>query len=166
MPFNTLVLSCLCSRETSFCERGTGAELCIKPNSNEIVLFFVIDDQSNKQSTIREDFGIEGGLCDLAIFYADKVKNEKIICLAELKGRHVDEAVDQIINTFKKLKKMYDEKGIVVIWKAYILFKGRSPRNLKKLQMNLQETIGKNSCLIGRHSDISDFLRGKIKTKF
>lgn len=66
MPLNTLVETCY-HQKTSWGENRS--KVSIIPEASERVIFFVIDEKSNKRSKIREDLKIEGQICDLLIFF-------------------------------------------------------------------------------------------------
>ncbi len=99
MPFNTLLLTCLKSGK-SFGE-GKARVSVSRPKeyaSKETVIFFSTDDQSNEKSTLRDDLGVNGALCDLVVFYAPDNGDKKVLCLVELKGKNIKPAVEQVTN--------------------------------------------------------------------
>lgn len=162
MPFNSLILSCLLSRDTSFKDIGTGREIKIKPENDETILFFVIDSESNKSSTLRDDLSIEGKICDLLILYSPKDGDKKVICLTELKGKDIKQATEQVKNTFNSLTKKFDKNHLVKIkWKSYIhMNRCSAPHDLKKLKSQLDKLLGdRDSAMYSEDSDISGFLR-------
>jgi hypothetical protein len=162
MPFNSLILSCLLSRDTSFKDIGTGREIKIKPDSDETILFFIIDSESNKSSTFRVDLSIKGEICDLLILYSAKDSNEKIICLTELKGKDIKHATEQVKNTFNAMINNLDKEHLKRIkWKCYIhMNRCSSPQDLKKLRSQLDKLLGApNAAKYSEDSNIGDFLR-------
>jgi len=162
LPFNSLILSCLLSRETSFKDIGTGREIKIKPENDETILFFVIDNESNKYSTIRQDLSIEGEICDLLILYSTKGSKEKVICLTELKGKDIKHGTEQVKNTFKALANNFDKEHLKRIkWRSYIhMNRCSSPQDLKKLRSQLDKLLGSpNAAVFSEDFNIGGFLR-------
>lgn len=156
MPFNTLLLTCLNPR-TSFGEAHN--RIALQREADEIILFFVTDDQSNPTSAFRSDLQIDGVICDLIIFYAQGDK--KTLCLVELKGSDLEHAVAQIINTHQHLQnKLKHSHRRLVGWKAYIQISGGIPKELKELQKSLHKTFGKHNYVITRDDrQFADFIR-------
>ena len=164
MPFNTLLLTCLKSGK-SFGESGARVSVS-RPNiydSKETVLFFSIDDQSDEKSTLRDDLGLEGALCDLVVFYAPDSGDKKVLCLVELKGKDIKHAVEQVTNTCRSLKNNFNNKTHIqqITWKAYILTTGGAHKNTKRtMDKELAEYFGKKNCDISTKENICEFLRG------
>ena len=157
MPFNTLLLTCL-KYGTSFDEHGANVHVEGR-RSDGTVLFFSVDDQSNPRSTLRDDLKIEGKICDLLIFYAPKDSGTNVLCLVELKGNDIAHAEKQIMGTYRSLKSTFSRTHRQEIeWKAYVLTRGSSPRNIKKNKDRLIETFGRHNCDISRISDLTDFI--------
>lgn len=162
MPFNSLVLSCLLSRDTSFKDTGTGMEIKIKPENGETILFFIIDGESNRLSTFRDDLAIEGEICDLIILYSAKGSNEKVLCLTEFKGKDIKHGTEQVKNTYISLSKNMNKNHLKKIrWKSYIhMNRCSSPRDLKKLRYQLDTILGSpNSAMYSEDINIGGFLR-------
>jgi hypothetical protein len=158
MPFNTLMLNCLIHK-TSFGE--SGCKVSIRKESNESILFFNIDEKSNPESTFRKALNIRGKMCDLAVYYSND--NQKILCFVELKGCHIEDAVEQVENTylhFKKLlkrrvPKIYKQIG----YKAFVVTHGASPKNVKKIKRKFINIFGKENADISRNRNFGKFLR-------
>ena len=156
MPFNTLLLTCL-HPGTSFGEVHN--RVSVQQKSDEPILFFVTDDQSNSVSTLRSDLKMGGAVCDLVIFYAQG--NKKTLCLVELKGSDLEQAVEQIINTYQHLKRTLKQPHRRLIgWKAYIQISGSIPKELKELQKSLHNIFGKHNYAIARDDrEFANFIR-------
>ena len=163
MPFNTLLLTCLIPG-ASVSEHG--GRVSVKPQSGEIVLFFVVDDQTNRDSTLRQDLGIVGAICDCVVYYIKGDK--KVLCLVELKGSNVDHAVEQIMNTFQYLKQSLEACTLrrecrscflQIDWRAYVYVHGSVPRNTKQASRFLTEAFRKTKFAITRERDLGSFLR-------
>jgi hypothetical protein len=165
LPFNTLILTCL-HRGTSYSEKGIDVK--IEPRTDEMVLFFIIDDQSNPKSKLRQNLEIEGSICDLLVYCAFRNSDEKIICLVELKGNDIDKAVRQIINTYESFKKRYSDLQNLkqqlkpITWKAYIRLGGSAPIRIKdQNRASLKSALNNNKNFkFSRENDIGNFLRG------
>ena len=105
MPFNTLLLNCLIPG-TSFGEQDN--KVSIRPGPHEVTLFFCLDDQSNENCAFRSRLQHEGRLCDLLVFLARFPARPAVesvtLCLVELKGGRVHDALQQVESTFDTLK--------------------------------------------------------------
>ncbi len=155
MPLNTLLLSCLVPG-TSYGESGTGARVSIQAETRETILFFATD---NNQ--IRQLLGISGPVCDLVVFY-DNEQQQKILCMVELKGSDLKQAVEQVVNTRDVLAKKLDAKlQKFVVWKAYVLMTGTVPQEHKQLKTRLEKAFGAGNYAI----DVSRKSKGKKKEK-
>jgi len=163
MPFNTLLLTCLKSGK-SFGESGARVSVSRpkRSDSKETVLFFSIDDQSDEKSTLRDDLGVAGALCDLVVFYAPENGDKKVLCLVELKGKDIKHAVEQVTNTCRSLKNNFNKiHSQQITWKAYILTTGGAHTNTKRtMDKELAEYFGKKNCDISTKKNIWEFLRG------
>ncbi len=159
MPFNTLLSTCLLSG-THFTESGKTVSL--QRQSHETVLFFSIDDQSNPACALRRNLNLTGPICDLLIFRAaftrDGTLRSTALCLVELKGGDVRKALKQVENTYRFLcRSLPQSLRSNLVWKAYVLLYGGSPRNCKRARQRLEREgvqVG-----IRRTGNIGDFLR-------
>jgi len=135
-------------------------KVSLRKESNETVLFFAIDEMANKSSAFRQDLGLEGKICDLIVFFSDTRRNEKILCLVELKRGDEDDSVEKIDNTCKILESKFDGKHLERIkLKAYIHTMGGSHRDTKKFRAELTKKFGKNGSDISGNEDMGRFLR-------
>lgn len=174
MPFNLLVTTCACKAQKLRYEPREGASITINAKENEHVIFFEIDEQSNQTSLFRRHFSMRGGgekICDLLIYYfaesptCDIRRDFKIICLAESKGTSIDDAIDQIENTFNHVKADFsDVKGYnkPIIWCAYIATSSfGSGQNLrrKEYRKKLNRIFGGDYSSVTTENDIGIFLR-------
>jgi hypothetical protein len=162
MPFNTLLLSgCLLPGKTS--HREDGVEIRVEPASGETVLFFSIDSDKNPKCKLRQILGLDqSGMksCDLIVFYARE--NENIICFVELKGRKIENAKEQVINTYIYFSKVFKKSDLSLnfVPKAYIKSDSSLPKELDKYKQELKATFGEGNYDINRDSDLGKFLRG------
>ena len=163
MPFNTLLLTCLIPG-TSVSEHG--GRVSVEPQSGEVVLFFVVDDQTNPDSTLRQDLGIVGAICDCVVYYVKGDK--KVLGLVELKGSNLDRALDQIMNTFQCLRQSLRACTLrrdcrpcflQIDWRAYVHIHGSAPRNTKQASRLLTQAFGKAKFAITRERNLGSFLR-------
>lgn len=159
MPFNILVLTCLC-HGTSLSENGV--KIRFKPDKeNERCLFFEIDDQSNPLSKFREEFDHEGPLCDLIIFYSayERSQHLKVICFAELKGNDIEHALKQIKETYNSfIRKNNIFCRDKIIFKGCIRANSSAPSKTKRRCKEELRKIFKNHGDILPNEDIRDFL--------
>ncbi len=162
LPFEILLLSpCLLPGQTSFKEKK--ASVKVEPQAGETILFFNIDDQSNRSCKLREFlWGKETGqqICDLIVFYA--TKNERVICFVELKENIGDlgDATEQVINTYNRLKLHLDPNSYEP--KAFIYGSaGSVPHEHQEYQNKLSKVFKKNNFEYSRtNNDLGNILRG------
>jgi hypothetical protein len=166
MPCNCLLLTCL-TNGTSF--NDSGLSIKVNVSKDEKVLFFVIDDMSNKESTLRDDLNIKDSICDLIIYR--KGINKKTFCFVELKGGDIPKAVRQILNTKQKIVQAFNQSTQdkkcgnyykKLIWKAVITIHSSSPVRTKEYSKQIkqiEDIFGKNNYQITRNTDLSKFLR-------
>lgn len=178
MLFETLLLQCL-MRGMSLGD--SGGRISLNLTEGETGAFFKLDNRQS-EACLR----VQGEICDGLVLYTRK--DEKIFCLAELKGKNTDHAVEQILNTYKYLKMnlhhiqedIYKSHWIgctyckphistctvckkqvnTIRWKAYIYQRGASPEPIKpSLVKELKQTFGEKGYAISHDSDIGKFLR-------
>ncbi|MEK8016456.1 MAG: hypothetical protein VSS75_006270 [Candidatus Parabeggiatoa sp.] len=102
----TLLLTpCLLPSKTRFDESKA-----LKPQADETILFFFIDDQSNTDCKLCQLlWGDKAGenLCDLIVFYAKG--NERVFCFVELKDNleeeDLNQAIKQVTNTYTHFRR-------------------------------------------------------------
>ncbi|HYT43688.1 MAG TPA: hypothetical protein VEP90_15215, partial [Methylomirabilota bacterium] len=118
------------------------------PEKNEIVLFFITDSE-----VVRQNLNIQGKICDCLIFYSRKGDSNKVLCLVELKGRKLEHAKEQIMNTYKQLRNLLEHSSCQnqlpqITWKAYICTHGDAPKEVAQCANELKKTFGKNNSSI------------------
>jgi len=160
LPFEILLLSpCLLPGQTSFKEKK--ASVKVDPQPGETILFFNIDDQSNRSCKLREFlWGKETGqqICDLIVFYA--TENKRVICFVELKENIGDlgHATEQVINTYNsfklRLKSSYQAKAFIYG------FAGSAPHEHQEYQKKLSKVFENNFEWGKRNNDLGNILRG------
>lgn len=163
MPFNTLLLTCL-SPKRSFSEAG--GHIHFNQKADEIVLLFIIDQQSNPISTAYQDLIKNGPVCDLIVYYIKDHK--KVICFIELKGSNIQRAVEQIENTFIKFKTLLEHSTTNkaccthcrnISYKSYIHLHGSAPRFTREHERTLEQYFGRRNSRVSRNQDIDNFIR-------
>ncbi|MHB8164863.1 MAG: hypothetical protein ACYDDV_11095 [Methanoregula sp.] len=176
MPFHTIIPACLCSGQNFRYKSGTprSIDLEIHANKDEKVIMFDIDEKPDKISNFREYCGMCGShqkICDLMIFYfsetsKDKVrKKPKILCLVESKGLAIEDALEQIENTFSKIHEKFSNKDChyyPVKWSAYILTNRMGSMHTperEEYERRLRKIIQSKNCKISDKGDITEFLR-------
>lgn len=150
---------------TSFTDNGITVN--IRPQKGEFVKFFAIDEKSNPRSTIRKDLGMRGRICDLAVYYLKEANREHALCFVELKGKKIDDALEQIIETFEALAKCPEaENPGSMKWKAYILIGIASPVRIDPATIKIlkakfgDKDIGWRITKKNDRDDLGGFLRG------
>jgi hypothetical protein len=124
MPFERLLFSsCLLPGTYRFAESKASVE--ISPGPGETVLFFCVDNNSKGNSRCsgcdlrkylwgdKQDERI----CDLLVFYANVEESRRSLCFVELKDnrRHLGDATEQVINTYKARFLQKSIFGVLVI---------------------------------------------------
>lgn len=147
------------------CHTDSKAKVDITPKSNETILFFCIDDQTNKGCGLRQFLwgNAEGkNICDLIVFYA--CENKKIICFVELKDNLGDlgKAKQQVINTYNavkqkiKLNNNYRAKAFITA------HHGSAPQEHQRYEKELKATFGDGNYEYNcKCNELDKFLRGE-----
>ncbi|ODS39468.1 hypothetical protein BEH94_07965 [Candidatus Altiarchaeales archaeon WOR_SM1_SCG] len=138
-----------------------GVSVSVKHGKSETVLFFAIDSNSNNRSNFRDVINTTV-ICDLLVYYSTDAGNKKI-CLVELKGKDVEHAADQLIETKEKTENLLKEKRYRnVIWKGLIVHRSSAPRQQKpELKRKLDYAFGReNYRMVHKMKyDLGDFIR-------
>jgi hypothetical protein len=148
---------------TSFKESGSTVR--VTPEHAEQVRFFHIDDQSNPNCTLRRNLKIIGAICDLIVTYIRETRES--LCLVESKGKNLEHAVEQIINTWRYLSQylaqvLEAESFRQLEWMAYIYQHGSAPsQKTKKAHAELKASGQFSHFAISRNPDLGQFLRRK-----
>lgn len=174
MPCNLLVTTCACKGQKWRYQPRDGADISVNAEDNEHIIFFEIDEQTNKISQFRKHFSMEGDgqkICDLLIYYYKETKNcdirrdYKIMCLAESKGSSLKDAVEQIKNTFNHIKESFvdtNRYNSPIIWCAYVATnRFGSGQNLrrKEFRKQLAAIEGIRFSDMSSESDLGSFFR-------
>ncbi|SRR5579883_1816018 len=174
MPFSRLLLIAANTRKyIAGKHRDDKVELKSKDisrsQSNELVLFFQIDDEEIRRSLNMQGDGVK--CCDGLIFYAQNEQTEKVICLVEMKSSNTGKAAEQIGETRKRLKDMLEAEFCGdymhrITWKACLYrshaFLGETEsikRDLVKYGFKREDIV----FLDKTDNDIGPLLRGKLK---
>ena len=134
--------------------RESGLTVSTEVLAGEIVLFFHIDSKDGRKNL---NMTVEGSrICDYIVFYTKDSVDREIVCFLELKGKHLDEAVKQILSTYQRVQELSKEKidkkqHQQITWKACIFLHGHAPRNgQSSIDRLIKELGGKKNILI-RH---------------
>ncbi len=148
-------------------------KISIRPDKNEIVLFFHIDDQSNRHSKMREFCGMcrDGeAICDVLIFYTQKDDSNKngnmdLICFVESKGGDVVKACKQIKNTYEHLKPEFEKNNYCksIEYVVYINTTGASSQDVKRAKRELYRLFPKKLCEIKEKGNVGQHLQQCFK---
>jgi len=168
MLLETLLLSpCFLSGKTSHTDSKT--TLSVNRNElkgDEILLFFHIDDQSNPDCKVREQFWQQQdghSLCDLLVFYAKG--DERIFCFVELKDNKKDlpKATEQVLSTYQAFKaKLAVQFSSKYTAKAFICCStGDLPQERQRYQDKLNKMFGEHYKADGKSTEFLKFLRGE-----
>ena len=166
MLLETLLLSpCFLTGKTSLNDSHTLSVSNSDYESDETLLFFDIDDQTNPCCKLRELFWKENEeghlLCDLLVFYAKG--NKRIFCFVELKKNKgkIHKSGQQLISTYDAFKrKIAIPFQNEYIAKAFICCsKGSVPQELKTSLTNLNKKF--SACAYGGKPEFLSLLREK-----
>lgn len=147
--------------------RESGLIVSTEVLAGETILFFHIDCEDGRNS-----LGIVGKgakICDYLVFYTKDDDNKEVICLLELKGKDLNSAIEQIIQTHRNIHMIAKEhlgKHVQqILWKACICMHGQAPRNRQSDRDTLIRVFGKENVRI-KHGTTHDtklgfFLRGQ-----
>ena len=140
MPFNFLLANQF-YYGTSFKERGVSVS--IKSKKDETFIFFHLDSDNNRRLRKYLGIGDTSRICDLLIYYFNKHDDKPSICLVELKGEKVSDAIPQIESAYDAFSKKLKDKHIFddFSWGALIMQKSNSsaPTNNKQLLNKLKQ---------------------------
>jgi hypothetical protein len=160
MPFNTLLLHGFI-HGTSAGDRAV--RVIAHEQKSEKILVFRLDTEDR---SIRTALGFprNSGMCDFLFILSKEIsgKNgtkeyQRTFCLVELKGKGIDHATEQIIDTYKHLSNMLKQDRSCsdfakhIIWKAYICSNPHSPIHPDKSCINELSRIFRQR----KHFDIS-----------
>ena len=130
--------------------RESGLIVSTEVLAGETILFFHIDCEDGRNS-----LGIAGKgakICDYLVFYTKDDDSKEIICLLELKGKDLNSAIEQIIQTYRNIHVMAKEhlgKHVQQIrWKTCICMHGQAPRNRQSDRDTLIRVFGKENVRI------------------
>ncbi len=140
-----------------------GITVSTEKKPGEIILVFLIDSIEGRKGLSMLAEGVQ--ICDFLYCYAKYNKQEETICLLELKGRNVEEAAAQVLDTRKFVLELTrttfgrDHQRITL--KACICFNGSPPRGGQKAMDKLKEIFGPDNVRFkhGPRHEIGPFLR-------
>lgn len=158
MLFDALMITCLVHGTS---HRESGVVVSVKPDPDEIILFFAIDEQSNPKSRFRSILKIRSDerLADLLLFYQ---KGEKLIlAIVEQKGKNIQIAGEQVANTARHLQKYTKESTYLRDVKIRLCIRPHhksSLQNTKQVLNSIKKQTGLD-CKLIKVPDIGSFLR-------
>jgi len=118
-----------------------GNRVNVVPKKEETVKFFLIDDTHNKNCPLKNDLKIDR-ICDLIVTLAYDDMNIKVLCLVELKGHKINDAIEQIASVYKSLQSRCNHHGDQNIkWMAFISVPGSV--HIKMKNQEVDERINK-----------------------
>lgn len=125
----------------------SGLKVSTEKRPGETILFFKIDSSEGRKYLNMRGEGLK--VCDYLVFYAKDAENREVTCFLELKGRKLEEAVEQVISTFHHVKALTLEKidkewHPHLVWKACICLHGQSPRPGNRVKELLKKEFGGN----------------------
>lgn len=138
MPFNSLLLAGLQGNETLI-ENAVAVSINKEEKSHEkkedgeIILLFEADRNKLFRRCLSETLPkttVNPQCCDGIILRHTAEKNT--ICFVELKGKNIQHAAEQILNTWTAVSNLLEMKNIStskIIWKAAIISSDSKPQN-------------------------------------
>ena len=153
-PIHQLLHPCA-STKTSHQERKD-CSVAVQPRPNETVRLYVLDDAG---CTMQQQWGMSA-ICD-CIFSLARAGSKEVFCLVELKGGHIDDAVDQVVRTYQNIQQTVGTKVCAQVhWKVCIRLCGRSPRRVTVDSLHqLQKHFPAQDIKVERDHNIGPFLR-------
>ncbi len=142
------------------------------PYSNELALFFQIDEPEVRRSLNL--LGEGQRCCDGLVFYTRGESDSNVICLVEMKSDNIAEAADQIGETCNHLKGILQSECSTcseyvrdIIWKACLYHRHSSLTEIEILKRKLIGTYGFKKgnidILSTSDNDIGPLLRGEMQ---
>ncbi len=188
MSFNRLLFAAVSSQKYIQGE-GKRDKVHISPPSDsrdgysgEVVLCFQLDGvDDDRRKLISSCLGIREGdkRCDGLVYYTQDEKEEKVICLVEMKSSGVEGADQQLISTKKHiLTILYAECEKVftdscpeckkyishIKWKACLYHHCSSPTKLDEVERQLKGQFVETAILDSQNNDLRPLLSGQKLT--
>jgi hypothetical protein len=123
-----------------------GLTVSIEPKKDEKIYFFHTDcDEGNRCLGMNK---LEKEECnDYLVFYTKEKGVNEVFCFLELKGKDIQKAKQQVINTHKCIKSLLKDKISQQqqnpIWSVYICLSNSAPQETQKVQNELAILFGK-----------------------
>jgi hypothetical protein len=115
---------------TAWKEPKMGNRVNVVPQESESVKFFLIDDANNEKCPLKKDLDLTK-ICDLVVSYKLGQKL-KVLCLVELKGNDIPDAINQTSTVYRSLKpRCPDSNGEKIIWMIFISVPGCVPIKIR-----------------------------------
>src|SRR5205085_6238315 len=112
--------------------RESGLTVSTETQPGEMILFFHIDQDEGRK--YLKMVGESLKICDYLVFYTKDDEDRELVCLLELKGRKLEDAVKQVLNTHRHIRALSNEKIPLkqhqhIAWKICICLHGQAPRS-------------------------------------
>jgi hypothetical protein len=170
MPFSKLLL--VSANSQRYIEENKDKVILKELRNGELALFFKIDEYKVKMSLNMVGEGQK--CCDGLIFFSQDTQNERVICLVEMKSKSLEQAAEQIRDSYKVLKGMIDKEReecrqkINVVWKACLFMHKCSLKDkgaFKHILIDECKIASDNILFLDRDkNDIGPLLRGENGT--
>jgi hypothetical protein len=161
---NATLQTCLINGATRV--RESGLTVSTEKLPGETILFFRTDSGEGRKNLCMLQDNLK--VCDYLVYYAKAEHEKEIICFLELKGKNVEEAVRQVINTCQYVKALIkqhitESQHQHIVRKVCICLHGRTSRLKQSLNDQLIKEFGKNNIRI-KHGlthdkELGSFLR-------
>ncbi|MDQ2886388.1 MAG: hypothetical protein M3Y39_09900 [Chloroflexota bacterium] len=141
----------------------SGLTVSIEPEKDEEIYFFHIDCQEGNRCLGMNT--LEKEKCnDYLVFYTREKSVNEVFCFLELKGKDIQRAKQQVLNTHKYVKallidRMSQAQIQNLIWSVYICLSNAAPQETQRVQNELSKLFGKGRVGIRavREKDITNF---------
>ncbi len=128
---------------------------------DEIIFFFRVDSEAGRRNL--DMVGLK--VCDCLVFYMKEIEPGENLCFLELKGARLDDAAEQIINTYHKIKQILDTERIRqnITLKACVCKRQQAPSGYMRHEATLKNKFGRGNVLLKfgtkHYKELGDFLR-------
>lgn len=138
--------------------------------AGEIIILFHTDCDEGRRGLKMEAPGIK--ICDYLFYYTKEGKKAEVVCFLELKGKKLEDAVEQVHKTHMQLEAMSKEEihrthHPNFIWKVCICLSGQasSMSHSQRIHDELKQKYGKGNVEIkhGMRHDIGPLLRKEAR---
>ncbi len=125
----------------------SGLTVSIEREEDEVIYFFRTDcDEGNWCLGMNK---VEKEKCsDYLVFYTKEKSVNEVFCLLELKGKDIQRAKQQVINTHEYINALLKDKISQAqmqyfVWSVYICLSNSAPQETQRVQNELTALFGK-----------------------